>query len=69
MNCFINAGRILRNISPQFYDRREYLELDKKRVKHLASTIQELLLTEMKYDGEKYGERNFGFHRAIFDVL
>ncbi len=32
----------------------EYLELDKKRVKHLASTIQELLLTEMKYDEEKY---------------
>jgi hypothetical protein len=28
--------------------------MDKKRVKHLASTIQELLLTEMKYDEEKY---------------
>ncbi|CAF3333891.1 unnamed protein product [Rotaria sp. Silwood1] len=28
-------------------------ELDRKRIKHLAYTIQDLLLTEMKYDDEK----------------
>ncbi|CAF0950787.1 unnamed protein product [Rotaria sordida] len=28
-------------------------ELDKKRIKHLAYTIQDVLLTEMKYDDEK----------------
>jgi hypothetical protein len=33
--------------------RVHFVELDKKRVKHLASTIQDLLLTAMRHDDGK----------------
>jgi hypothetical protein len=36
-------------------------DLDKKRIKHLASNMQELLLTEMKYEDEKYENKDFIF--------
>ena len=53
MNCFINSGRIFRSNESIISFSCECIELDRRRVKHLASSIQDLLLTEMKYDDAK----------------
>jgi len=54
MNCFVNSGTInfyfkKRSFWSYFFN----IELDKRRVKHLASTIQDLLVTEMRNDDGK----------------
>ena len=52
MNCFINSGKKKSHLY-QFHFIR-HIDLDKRRVKHLASSVQELLLTEIKYEDTKY---------------
>lgn len=57
MNCFITPGKkkqILSLIESLLILVRSFIEeLDRKRIKHLASTMQDIVLTEIKCNNEE----------------
>lgn len=42
--------------------------MDKKRIKHLAASVQDLLLTEMKYEDKKYAEKRKHCFHILYEI-